>query len=377
MDFTLSEEQEMLKTSARDFLQEKCPKSLVKAMESDERGYSPELWSEMADLGWLGLVLPEQYGGSGMTFLDLAVLMEETGRACLPGPFFSTVVLGGLTVLDAGTQEQKQKYLPGIAKGQTFMTLALTEPEGLDGPEAVKVRARSSGSGFAISGPKLFVPDAHLNSVVLCVARTSTRGSVDSGISVFAVPAGAPGMSHTPLKTMTGDKLCEVAFDRVKVSRGQLIGGLNQGWPIVQKAIERATIAKCCEMVGMMARALEMTVAYAKERKQFGRPIGHFQAIQHYCANMAADVDGARFITFQAAWKISSGQAATKEVSIAKAFLNEAFGRVITLAHQVHGAIAVTIDHELQYYTKRGKSADLTYGDGEYHRTLVAQEMGL
>ncbi len=377
MDFTLSEEQEMLRTSARDFLQEKCPKSLVKAMESDERGYLPGLWKEMADLGWLGLVFPEQYGGSGMTFLDLAVLMEETGRACLPGPFFSTVVLGGLTVLDAGTEEQKQKYLPGIAKGQTFMTIALTEPEGLYGSKAVKVRARSSGSGFAISGPKLFVPDAHLNPEMLCVVRTRTRANSDDGISVFAVPAATPGMNHTPLKTMTGDKLYEVAFNRVKVSREQLIGSLNYGWPIVERTVERATVAKCCEMVGMMARALEMTVAYAKERKQFGRPIGHFQAIQHYCANMAADVDGARFITFQAAWRISCGLPAAKEVSIAKAFLNEAFGRVITLAHQVHGAIAVTIDHELQYYTKRGKSADLTYGDGEYHRNLVAQEMGL
>jgi len=377
MDFTLSEEQEMLRTSARDFLGEKCPKTLVRAMEDDERGYPPELWKEMADMGWLGLVFPEQYEGSGMSFLDLAVLLEETGRACLPGPFFSTVVLGGLTLLDAGTEEQKRNYLPKIARGEAILTLALAEPEGMYGPQAIKVRARASGPAFKINGPKLFVTDAHVASNILCVARTGRRAAGEDGISIFSVEADAPGLSHSMLKTLSGEKQCEVVFDGVKVSKEQLVGSLHQGWPVVQRAIERAGIAKCCEMVGMMSRALEMTVAYAKERKQFGQPIGHFQVIQHYCASMATDVDAARFITYQAAWRISQGLLATREVSIAKSWMNEAFGRVITLAHQVHGAIAVTIDHELQYYTKRGKAADLTYGDGEFHRDLVAREMGL
>ena len=377
MDFALSEEQEMLKTSARDFLAEKCPKTLVAEMEKDERGYPEELWREMAGLGWLGLVFPEQYEGSGMSFLDLAVLLEETGRACLPGPLFSNVVLGGLTILDAGTAEQKKSYLPRISRGEAIVTLALTEPDVQYRAKSVKVRAKVDGDDYVISGPKLFVPDAHVANHLLCVARTEETSDAEQGISVLLVDAGTPGLSHSMLKTMSGDKQCEVVFDNVRVSKDRVVGAAGQGWPIVQRAIERAAIAKCCEMVGMMSRALEMTVAYAKDRKQFGKPIGTFQIIQHYCANMATDTDAARFATYQAAWRISNGLPATREVAIAKAWMNEAFGRVITLAHQVHGAIAVTIDHELQYYTKRGKAADLSYGDGDFYRELVARQMGL
>jgi alkylation response protein AidB-like acyl-CoA dehydrogenase len=375
MDFSLTEEQEMLRTSARDFLQEKCPKTLVKAMEKDPRGYPPDLWKEIAGLGWLGLVFPESYEGSGMDFVDLAVLMEEAGRACLPGPFFSTVVLGGLTLLDAGTDAQKQAHLPRIARGEAIVTMALTETDAQYTARSVRVRAEAVGRDFVISGTKLFVPDAHVADSLLCVARTG-EGAED-GVSVFLVDTGAQGLSHSMLTTMSGDRQCEIVFNRVKVPGDRLVGGLHQGWPIVQRAVERAAIAKCCEMVGIMQRALEMTVSYAKERKQSGRAIGSFQSIQHYCANMAADVDASRFSTYQAAWRISQGLPATREVAIAKAWMNESFGRVITLAHQVHGAIACTIDHELQYYTKRGKAGDLTYGDGDFYREIVAQQMGL
>jgi len=377
MDFTLTEEQEMLRTSARDFLLEKCPKTLVAQMEKDERGYPLDLWREIAGLGWLGLAFPEQFEGSGMSFLDLAVLLEEAGRACLPGPFCSSVVLGGLTVLDAGNDDQKKAYLPPLARGESIMTLALTEPDARYSASSIQVRAEAAGNDFVINGTKLFVPDAHVANQIICAARTRESGNPEDGISLFVVDGGSTGLSIAALKTVSGDKQSEVIFNHVKVPGERLIGTLHQGWPIVQRAIERAAAAKCCEMVGMMTRALEMTVAYAKERKQFGKPIGTFQVIQHYCANMATDVDAARFSTYQAAWKISQGLPATNEVSIAKAWMNDAFGRVITLAHQVHGAIAVTIDHELQYYTKRGMAADLTFGDGDHYRELVAEHMGL
>ena len=374
MDFTLTEEQEMLKTSARDFLNEQCPKSVVKSMQNDPIGYPPELWKAISELGWLGLAFPEKYEGSGMSFLDLAVLFEETGRACLPGPFFPSV-LAGMTLLDAASEDQKKEYLPNIAKGSAVFTLALTEASGLYSAEAIGTTARVEGSGFVINGTKLFVQDAHVATHFLCAARTAAP--VEQGISLFIIDASAPGLTTTMLKTMSGDRQCELLMKDVRVGHDSLIGVINQGWPVVQRAIERAAVSKCCEMVGMMQRALELTVDYAKERKQFSRPIGSFQIIQHYCANMAADIDGARFSTYRAAWKISQGEAATAEVAVAKAWMNEAFTRVITLAHQVHGAIAVTIDHELQYYTKRGKAADLTWGDGDYHRELVAQSMGL
>jgi alkylation response protein AidB-like acyl-CoA dehydrogenase len=377
MDFSLTEEQGMLRASARDFLEEKCPKSLVKEMETDEQGYPPSLWKEMADLGWLGLVFPEEYDGSGMNFLDLAVLLEETGRACLPGPFFSSVVLGGLTILDAGTDAQKKTYLPDIASGESIATMAITEPDGLYSPGSIKTRAESTGNDFSIKGQKLFVPDAHVADKLLCVARTGEGSADTEGITIFLIDNPSEGMSHTVLKTISGDKLCEVVLDGVKVPADRIIGSLDQGWPVVQRVIERAAVAKCCEMLGVMDRALEMTVSYAGERKQFGRPIGSFQIIQHYCANMASDIDGARFSTYQAAWKISKGLPATMEVSIAKAWMNEAFSRVITTAHQINGAMGCTIDHELQYYTRRGKAGDLSYGDGDFHRELVAQQMGL
>ncbi len=377
MNFTLSEEQEMLKTAARDFLTDKCPKTLVKEMVEDEKGYSPELWREMGGLGWMGLVFPEEYGGSGMSFLDLSVLLEEMGRASLPSPFFSSVVLGGLSILDAGNKEQKQQYLPGIASGETIFTLALTEADARYDAASIRVKAAVDKGDYVISGTKLFVPDAHVADYLLCVARTDESGGAENGITVFIVDAKSPGISHTVLKTMSGDKLCEVVFDQVRVAEDNILGQLDRGWNLVQKVIERAAVARCCETLGAMQQMLEMTVDYAKERKQFGRPIGSFQVIQHYCVNMATDVDGSRFTVYQAAWMIEEGLACSKEVAIAKAWSGEAFGRVSTLAHQIHGAIGCTIDHDLQFYTRRGKAAESTFGGGDFYREVVAREMGL
>ena len=378
MNFTLSEEQEMLKKSARDFLTEKCPKTLVKEMEQDKKGYSLELWQEMAELGWLGLVFPEKYGGSGMSFLDLAVLLEEMGRACLVGPFFATVVLGGLSLLDAASEEQKQKYLPGIASGKTIFTLALTEVSAQYDADATEVKAAATDRGtYAISGNKLFVPYAHVADYLLCAARTGTQTEAERRITAFIVDAKSPGLSNAVLKTIAGDKLCEVVFDRVIVPAENILGLLDVGWGVVQKTIERAAVAECCQMTGAMQRVLEMTVDYAKERKQFGRPIGSFQAIQHYCANMATDVAGMRFSAYQAAWKLSEGLPAAKEVAIAKAWAGEAYGRISTLAYQIHAAIGCTSDHDLQFFTRQGAAAALSFGDGDFYREIVAREMGL
>ena len=372
MDFTLSEEQEMLKTMARDFLTDKCPKKFVKEMEEDEKGYSPEMWAEMADLGWMGLVFPEKYGGSEMSFLDLSVLLEETGRACLPGPFFSTVVLGGLPIMDAGTDEQKQEYLPRIAGGEAIFTAALTEVGGGYDASSIQVRATAEGDNYVIEGTKLFVPDAAVADYIICPARTS-----EDGITVFIVDAKSEGISTKVLKTIANDKQCEVVFNKVKVPGANILGEPDKGWEIVRTIIEKSAIAKCCAMVGAMEAVLEMTVEYAKERKQYDQPIGAFQVIQHYCANMAIDVDASRYGTYQAAWMLSEGIPCHKEVAEAKSFINESFERFIALAHQIHGAIGVTIDHDLQYYTKRAKSAQLSYGGSDYHRETVAREMGL
>ena len=374
MKFTLAEEQEMLRKTARDFLADKCSKKSVKEMEESETGYSRELWQEMAELGWMGLAFPGRYGGGDMSFLDLGVLLEEMGRSCLPGPFFSTVVLGGLTILDVGNEEQKQEYLPKLIRGEKIFTLALAEPgyRNYDAP-SITVQATRDDGNYMVSGTKLFVPDGHIADYLLCVVRTKPR----KGVAILLADAKNPRVKYTVLKTMAGDKLCEVVFDRVPVPKSSILGRLDQGWSAVQKIVQRAAVGKCCEMVGNIQRVLEMTVDYAKERKQFDRPIGSFQVIQHYCADMATDVDSARFSTYQAAWMLSEGLSCAKEVAVAKAWISEASQRVFALAHQIHGAIGVTVEHDLHYYTRRAKAAELAFGDADFYRQVVADEMGL
>ncbi len=376
MDVRLSEEQEILRKSARDFLAEKCPKTLVREMEKDERGYPPGLWQEVAGLGWTGIVFPEEYGGSGMSFLDMAVLLEEMGRACLPGPFFSTVVLGGLTILEAGSQAQKEQYLPQIAGGKAIFTLALTEASGRYEAAPVKTAARADKDGYILNGTKLFVPDGHVADYFICVARTDEKSQGEDGLSVFIVDARSPGLSHTVLKTIARDKQCEVVFKNVKVPRENLVGEVNRGWPVIRKTLEMTAIAKCCEMVGGMQAVLDMTVPYVKERVQFDVPIGVFQAIQHHCVNMLMDVEGARVIAYEAAWRLSQGLPYAAESAIAKAWVSDAYQRVVALGTQAHGGVSIIEDHDMPLYYRRAKAAELAFGDGRFHRRTVARELG-
>lgn len=374
MNLSLSEEQEMLKRAARDFLNEKCPKSFVKQMEQDEKGYSPELWGEMANLGWLGLAFPEKYGGGGMSFLDLSVLLEEMGRACLPAPFLATVVLGGLPILDIGSEEQKEQYLPKITSGKVILSLALIEPGMGYGPEAIAVEATPDGDSYVINGTKLFVPYASYCDYLLCVARTSKQRE---GITIFIVNTKSPGIKCTGLNTMAHDKLCEVVFDHIRVPKEAILGQLDQGWPKMQKTVERGDVAKCCELVGNFQWTLEDTIAYAKERKQFDRPIGSFQVLQHYCADLCTYVEGAKLSAYQAAWMLSTGLPCTKEIAVTKLWIDEASSRIFNLAHQIHGAMGVTIEHDLHFYTMRAKPVEFSYGGGNYYREAITKEMGL
>ncbi|MCK4964190.1 MAG: acyl-CoA/acyl-ACP dehydrogenase [Dehalococcoidia bacterium] len=378
MDLGFSEEQEMLRKTARDFLETECPTSLVKEMAEDEQGYTAGLWGKMAELGWMGLALPEEYDGMGMSFLDLAVLLEEMGRACLPGPFFSTVVLGGLTILEAGNEEQKKDLLPKIAAGEAILTMALTEPSASYDPASITVKAVPDKDDYVISGTKLFVENANIADYLICVTRTRDgAGKDEEGITLFLVDGKSPGIATTLLKTIAGDKQCEVTFDNVRVPQKNMLGERDKGWPVVAKILQKATVAKCAEMIGGAQATLDMSVAYAKERIQFGRPIGSFQAIQHHCANMVTDVDGSRFITYQAAWKVSEGLPATMEVSMAKAWVSEAYRRVTQLGHQIHGGIGFCIDHDMPLYFKRAKAAEPTFGSADWHREIVARELGL
>jgi alkylation response protein AidB-like acyl-CoA dehydrogenase len=374
MDFALSEEQEMLRKMARDFLAEKCPRAWVREMESDEKGYSPELWREMAELGWMGLVFPEEYGGSGMSFLDLTVLLEELGRACLPGPFFSTVILAGLSILEAGTEEQKKEFLPKISSGESILTLALNEPGIEKDASSINLKAVPEGNDYLIEGTKLFVADAHIADYIVCVARTG-EGKSDEGITLFIVDAKSPGISFTPLRTLAGDKLFEIGFDKVKVPKGNMLGELNQGWTIVEKVLQKAIVAKCAEMVGGAQQVVDMSVDYAKERKQFGRPIGSFQVLQHYCADMTIDVRSSRLLTYQAAWRVGQGLPCTREVAIAKAWVSEAYRKATAQGQQIHGSIGFTQEHDMPLYYKRAKAAELSFGGIDAQLEIVAGEI--
>jgi len=377
MDLGLSEEQEMLKTLARDFLQKECPKRLVRQLDESDEGYSPELWHKMAELGWMGLVFPEKYEGSDRSFLDLTILLEEMGYNIVPGPFFSTVVLGGLTVLAAGSEEQKMELLPKIAGGEIILSLALTEPSASYDAASVKTKAIARNGKYVIKGTKLFVLNAHVSDYILCVARTKQAKNPENGITLFLVDAKSPGVKCTLLRTLARDKQCEVVFNNVTVSEKSIVGERDEGWPIVKDVIQKATVAKCAEIVGGAQAALDMAVNYAKERIQFGRPIGSFQAIQHYCANMATDVSGSRFITYKAAWKVSEGLPAALDVAIAKTWASEAYGRVTLSAHQIFGAIGFTMDHDIHLYYRQAKAAEIIFGDADFQRAIVARELGL
>lgn len=377
MELGLNEEQEMLKKSARDFLRGECPKQLVRQLDESDKGYSVELWRKMAELGWMGLVFPEKYGGSGRGFLDLAILLEEMGYNIVPGPFFSTVVLGGLSILTAGNEEQRMEFLPKIARGEVILSLALTEASAGYDAASVKAKTTARNGKYVIKGTKLFVLNANVADYILCVARTRRTKNPEDGITVFLVDARSPGLKCTLLKTLARDKQCEVIFDDVTVSEKSVVGKRDEGWPIVKDILEKAAVAKCAEMVGGAQAALDMAVNYAKERMQFGRPIGSFQAIQHYCADMAMDVVGSRFVTYKAAWKVSEGLPAALDAAIAKAWVSEAYGRVALSAHQIFGAIGFTMDHDIHLYYRQAKAGEMIFGGADFHRAVVARELGL
>lgn len=375
MDFAPSEEQEMLKKSARDFLSVECPKKVVREIEAGDLGYSPELWKKMASLGWMGLALPEEYGGAGLSLLDMAVLFEEFGRAAMTEPMFSTVVLGALPILQWGTEEQKKALLPKVATGKLFLTMALAEPSVNEDPMFVTTRAMTKDDGFLIHGTKLFVPYAHIADYLLVVARTKGVAGDKKGVTVFIVDRKAQGINITPLVTIAADKQFEVQFDKVFVSSKNILGSLHNGLPLVRETLKKATAIQCAEMVGVAQQEMEMTAEHTKNRVQFGRPIGTFQAVQHRLADMFIDVNGARWTTYQAVWRLSEGLPADREVAIAKAFANIACQRVAFSAQQLHGGVGVDKDYDLHFYFRRAKAFALTLGSTPFHLKAIEAEI--
>jgi alkylation response protein AidB-like acyl-CoA dehydrogenase len=373
MDFKFSEDQEMLRSSARDFLAKECPKTKVRELEEDERGYDPQMWQQMAELGWLGLVFPEKYGGTGATFLDLVLLLEEMGRNILPGPFFSTTTCA-LPILEYGSEEQKAKFLPEIATGGAIWALALTEASGAYEALEVKTSARLEGGEYIIEGSKFFVPEANVANYLLVVARTSEG---KKGITVFIVDAGSHGVEVEVIPTIAQDKQCQVMFNKVKVPGSNILGNVGQGWDIVDFILQRAAIMKCAEISGGCQAVVEMTNAYAKDRVQFDKPIGSFQAIQHKLVDMFINVEGLQYLVYQAAWEISVGSPLRLHISLAKAKANEVYQRTCLDGIKIHGATGFSKECDVGLYFRRVKASEFAMGDADLWRERVAVESGL
>jgi alkylation response protein AidB-like acyl-CoA dehydrogenase len=377
MDLDFTEAQEMLRTSAKDFLSKECPKTKIRELEESETGHDPELWQKMAELGWLGLVFPEEYGGTGGEFLDLAILLEEMGRNILPGPFSSTVVDCSMPILQYGSEEQKKEFLPKVAEGKMILALALIEPSGTYRASGIRLKATPEGENYILEGTKLFVLDAKVADYLLVAARTSEGAKPEDGITMFLVDAKSSGIKSEEIPTTGMDKQCEVNFSKVSVPKKNALGEVDKGWDIVGFIIERASILKAAEMLGSCEASVEMANSYAKERVQYGRPIGDFQVIQHYLVNIWMQTELLRSLVYPVAWRVGEGLPSARETSIAKAFASESFKFVTERAVQVHGAIGTTRDHDMGLYYRRAWAWDHMFGNAAFHRDRIAEIIGL
>ena len=363
MDLTLTEDQELIQATARELLGARAASAGARAMRDDPAGHSAGLWKEMVELGWMGLAVPESYGGVGAGFLEVCLLVEEMGRSLVPSPFLSTVVCCGLPIATFGTEEQKAQWLGAIARGRVMTAV----PGRWDRP-GIDVAATEAADGVVLNGTALFVPYAHVADDLLVVAR------LGDGPAVYLVDAAAPGIAREPLTVIGIDRPYRVGFDEVPVPGDRVLAG---GAAVADAIVAYGTAATCAEMVGAAQRVLDMTVEYATHREQFGRPIGAFQAVQHHCADMAMDVLTSRFIAYEAIWRLSAGLAATTEVSMAKAWVSEAAQRVCARGHQVHGAIGFTAEHDLHLFAQHVTAAALTFGDGDHHWEQLARGLDL
>jgi alkylation response protein AidB-like acyl-CoA dehydrogenase len=378
MNFGFNEEQELLRNTARKFFENECGSDTVRRLMETPEGISAELWKKLAEQGWLGLIYPEQYDGTGLGLVDLVVLMEEMGRAVAPGPYFSTVLLGGLAILEAGNDAQKKEWLPKIAAGDKRVALAWMEPSAQLGPAGVTLTAVKRGETFTLSGTKLFVHDAHTADALVVAARTRPGPGAD-GVSLFLLPKGTKGLEVTLLPTMDQTRqLCEVVCSDVTVGADARLGAAGAGWAPLSRVLDRATVALCAEMCGGAQKVLDMTVEYAKIRQAFGRPIGSYQGVKHKAADMLVDVENSKSITYYAAWAMDENAAeGPLAVSMAKAYVSDAYRRVSAAGIQLHGGIGFTWEHDLHLYFKRAKGSEFTFGDATYHRERVAQLVNL
>ena len=378
MDLSLNTEQEMFKATAKDFISNECPIAFVRDMDEQGDGFPRELWQKLCGLGWAGMGIPEEYGGSGRSNTDLGVLFEELGRGLLPSPLFSSAVLSALIIMEGGSEEQKRALLPAIASGQRILTLALTEPDYGWGPDDVRMAAGPSANGFVLRGTKLFVHDAHIADTIIVAARSRLATDMTRGVSLFLVDAKAAGLSSRVVSGWTGERQIELTFDDVKVGPEALIGPAEEGWPILRRAFQPATAVLCAFMVGGLQQVYEMTLEYCRTRQQFGTLIGSFQRVQDHVVELVNHLDAARWTTYEALWKLDMGDAnAAEAVAMAKTVTSEAFDEGTFRSHEVHAGIGISKEYGLYLYTTKARTLYEYLGNPEHHRHTVAQLLKL
>ena len=370
MDFAFSSDQQLLRNSARAFLDEHCKPATVRSLWDDPRGESEGLWKEMAQLGWLGLSLPEAHGGSGLGMVETALLLEELGRAAYPGPYLPTV-LAAHAIGEAGTEAQQKRWLPAIATGDARATVAFLDADVDWSPEAVRTRAERTAQGWTLTGDKRFVPWAHVANVLLIPAVAP------EGLTVFLVEPAARGLGMSPVSGMDlATRWVHVRLDKVPVAADGVLGAPGKATPLLAALLRRGAVGAAAEMLGAARRCLDMSVGYAKVREQFGQPIGSFQAIRHKCSEMLLEVENSHSATYYAAWALDAG-AEDHELaaSVAKAYVGDASRKVCGDSIQVHGGIGFTWEYDLHLYFKRAKALEPMYGDGDYHRELIVRKI--
>jgi len=371
VNFAFSEEQEELRRTVRAFLEDKSPSAEVRRLMETTEGYDPAVWEQMgSQLGLQGLAIPEEYGGSGYSYVELIVVLEEMGRALLAAPYFSTVALAANAILHSGDDAAKKELLPGIASGETIATLAMTEDNGRWDAEGITATATKSGDGYTIDGHKMFVLDGHTANLIIVAAKTG------DSISLFTAAGDADGLSRTPLATM--DQTRKQARLEFSGTPAKLLGTEGEGWNVLSRVLDLAAVALAAEQVGGAQKCLDMSVDYAKVRVQFGRPIGSFQAIKHKCADMLLEVESAKSAAYYAGWAAAELNDELPTVaSLAKAYCSDAYFHAAAENIQIHGGIGFTWEHDAHLYFKRAKSSQLLLGDPTYHRELLAQRIGI
>ena len=372
MDVIPNEEEQMVKNLAREFLEAECPPSLARNMEKDDLGYPPDLWKKMADLGWLGMALPEEYGGQGLSPTYLGLIMEEIGRSIAPVPALSTVVPAG-TIAQHGTEQQRANTLPRVSQGDLVLTWAIQEADPRLLPENIHLAATSESDNFILNGTKMFVDNFVCADQVLVAARTAPESDLNKGISLFLVDTHSTGISSTSLTTLAKDKQSKVYFDQVQVPSTNLIGDLNQGWEISREMLDLATALICAQMVGATRKDAEMAIEYAKNRVAFGRPIGSFQSIQHLCADMIVWVDGGQLLTYEALWRMDQSLPASIEVSQAKAFCNDKCVAACRTSQTIHGGMGFMMEFDLHLWYRRVTAWSMRLGTSFEHRSRIAR----